>query len=197
MTTKTLTRQPRQTEPDDLLESDEFGSLSESESTTASGSKRKRRSGATQKKKDAIVPITPRPKSKSKDSGLVAKPSAVAPKQRSKSGLGKAERTDIKSFREAFGLTLDEFAKILGSTSRSVSGWEQGAPMSPLAERMFLEVKALIERLSAFADPEQFRDWLRRKNDNFEGFSPIDLIQAGKMYRLWELVFRIEGCDPM
>lgn len=69
--------------------------------------------------------------------------------------------------------------------------------MSPLAERMFLEVKALIGRLSAFADPKHFSDWLRRKNDDFEGFSPIDLIQTGKMYRLWELVFRIESGDPM
>lgn len=196
MATKTLPRKPRQTEPDDRLESDEVDSLNELEPTTASSSKRKRRAGAKQKKKEAVVATAPGLKSKSTETRSVAKRSDAAPKRR-KSGLREAERTDIRSFREEFGLTLDEFAKILGSTSRSVSGWERGATMSPLAERMFLEVKALIGRLSAFADPKHFSDWLRRKNDDFEGFSPIDLIQTGKMYRLWELVFRIESGDPM
>jgi DNA-binding transcriptional regulator YiaG len=135
--------------------------------------------------KEAVVAIEPGLKLKSNDSGLVDKPSDAAPKRR-KSGLVAAERTDIRSFREEFGLTLDEFAKILGSTSRSVSGWERGAPMSPLAERMFLEVKALIERLSAFTDPEHFSDWLRHKDVEFDGFSPIDLIQTGKGEPVWE-----------
>ncbi len=185
MATKTLSREPRQTEPDDRLGSNEVDSLSESEPTTASSSKRKRRAGAKQEMKEAVVAIEPGLKLKSNDSGLVDKPSDAAPKRR-KSGLVAAERTDIRSFREEFGLTLDEFAKILGSTSRSVSGWERGAPMSPLAERMFLEVKALIERLSAFTDPEHFSDWLRHKDVEFDGFSPIDLIQTGKGEPVWE-----------
>lgn len=195
MSTTTLTKSRRRDAPGDRLESDEVDLLGDSEAAVASGVKTKRRAGSTHKKNEVIDPIVSGTKSKPEESGSVAK-KADAPKRRN-AALGKAERVDIKSFREDLDLTLDEFAKLLGSTSRSVSGWERGRPMSPLAERMFHEVKALIGRLSAVADPEHFTEWLRRKNADFEGFSPIDLIQTGKMYRLWELVFRIESGDPM
>lgn len=105
---------------------------------------------------------------------------------------------DAKRFREDLGLTVDDFAKLLGSTTRTVSGWEaHQTAMSPLAARVFLEVKALIDRLAALSDPSTFRGWLFGPNQTFGGSSPIQLIQNGQMYRLWELVFRIESGNPL
>lgn len=69
--------------------------------------------------------------------------------------------------------------------------------MSPLATRVFLEVKALIGRLSALSEPSEFQGWLTQPNPAFGGSSPIQLIQNGQMYRLWELVFRIESGNPL
>jgi DNA-binding XRE family transcriptional regulator len=113
------------------------------------------------------------------------------------SPLALTDSPDVKQLREKLGLTLDEFASLLGSSARSVSGWENGQPMSQLAERMFREVRALIDRLSALADPAQLPAWLRQPNPTFGGFSPLQLIQSGQMYKLWELIFRIESGDPL
>jgi transcriptional regulator with XRE-family HTH domain len=108
-----------------------------------------------------------------------------------------ADTPEVKNLRKNLGLTLDEFAQLLGSSARSVSGWENGQAMSQLAERVFREVKALIGRLSALSDPARFPDWLKKQNPAFSGLSPIQLIQSGQMYRLWELVFRIESGNPL
>ena len=119
----------------------------------------------------------------------------ITPPQQLPPSQGTAS-ADAKKFREELGLTVDEFAKLLGSSSRSVTGWESGQPMSPLAARVFLEVKALIDRLAALSNREEFPNWLKSQNRVFNS-SPIQLIQSGQMYRLWELVFRIESGNPM
>ena len=108
-----------------------------------------------------------------------------------------ADKSEVRQFRDKFGLTLDEFAALLGSSPRSVSAWESRQPMGQLADRMFRKVRALIERLSALADPAQFPMWLRRPNSAFNGISPLRLIQAGQMHKLWELIYRIESGDPL
>jgi DNA-binding transcriptional regulator YiaG len=108
------------------------------------------------------------------------------------------EIPEIKSFREKFRLTIEEISNLLGSSSKSVSLWENGkSTMSPLGKRVFSEVNTLIERLAAFSDPDRFPAWLKQRNPAFDGLTPIEVIQSGRMYRLWELVFRIESGDPL
>jgi hypothetical protein len=134
------------------------------------------------------IPITPQPP----ESNDATQPSAaVPPAPGSSSGpvtqplLHVVDTPDVKQVRDKLGLTLDDFAALLSSSARSVSGWENGQSMSPLAERVFREVKALIDRLAALADPARFSDWLKQPNPTFGGVSPIQLIKSGQMYRLW------------
>ena len=73
-----------------------------------------------------------------------------------------------------------DFARVTGSTSRSVSRWT-GAKASPRrdAEDRLLELKAVIDQLRTVMRDEPARLWLRSPNPDLDWKKPLDVIAEG------------------
>lgn len=73
-----------------------------------------------------------------------------------------------------------DFARVTGSTSRSVSRWT-GAKASPRrdAEDRLLELKAVIDQLRTVMRDEPARLWLRSPNPDLDWEKPLDVIAEG------------------
>lgn len=70
---------------------------------------------------------------------------------------GKTSAKKIRRLRDAFGMTQEEMAQILGVSVTTISRWEQGAP--PRKRK-----QAALDTLAAFLHkPKEERDKLRKR----------------------------------
>jgi hypothetical protein len=82
-----------------------------------------------------------------------------------------------------------EFTKTLDLT-RYDSGFAS-------AETIRYEVAVLIDRLLGLRGPEGFAEWMAAPHKDLGKKSPAEMIEDGKMNRLWELVIQMKGGAPV
>ena len=51
------------------------------------------------------------------------------------------------------------------------------------------EVERFQERLAEVVEPESIQQWLESPNQAFEGLKPLEVIEGGKIDRLWTMIF--------
>jgi len=99
----------------------------------------------------------------------------------------------VREVREGLGLNQREFAFVTQCAERSISGWENGAPISASARKQLLELQALQRELGDILESGTVGAWLRSANDVFGGERPLDVIARGQSHRIWQLLFWIQS----
>lgn len=99
----------------------------------------------------------------------------------------------VREVREGLGLSQRELAFVTQCAERSISGWENGAPISASARKQLLELQALQRELEDTLEPGSVGPWLRSSNEGFSGERPMDLIAHGESHRIWQLLFWIQS----
>jgi Predicted transcriptional regulator len=103
------------------------------------------------------------------------------------------EKTEqIKDLRKFFNLSQERFAHVIGYTSRSVAGWENGAPISRHAVRAIQNLRSIKERLEALFEGKEIKRWLHTPNSMFNGKTPIDMMTRGETDRILQALIRLE-----
>jgi DNA-binding transcriptional regulator YiaG len=69
--------------------------------------------------------------------------------------------TSIRRRREFFGLSQEEFARLVGSSARSVANWERGRPMSAQVRQTMTTLADIQVRLVNLIRPDYIGRWLR------------------------------------
>jgi DNA-binding XRE family transcriptional regulator len=100
----------------------------------------------------------------------------------------------LKSVRGHLGLSQPEMGRVLGLSVRTICALEtcRKAPTTD-DERRIRECARLEAALAQVMKSEALGEWLRRPNDLFDGFKPIELIERGESDRLWRMVFQIQA----
>jgi uncharacterized protein (DUF2384 family) len=82
-------------------------------------------------------------------------------------------------------VTAPDVARVLGTSSRSVTRWASAAtaPRRETEERL-LELKAVLDLLGEVLRDEPARLWLRSPNPTLDYEKPIDLIERGEYRRV-------------
>jgi transcriptional regulator with XRE-family HTH domain len=81
---------------------------------------------------------------------------------------------EVKSIRQELGLSQEHFARIMNTSTKSISRWENKMTKpAPLAEEMLDFWDEVVRVISGFGDNPS--EWIRRENPELGGKKPIDL----------------------
>jgi uncharacterized protein (DUF2384 family) len=77
-------------------------------------------------------------------------------------------------------IDVGDVARVVGSTSRSVTRWQaSGSAPRRTAEERLLELKAVVDLLRSVLRDEPARLWLRSPNPELDWEKPLDLVAQG------------------
>jgi transcriptional regulator with XRE-family HTH domain len=113
----------------------------------------------------------------------------VAP-ARARGSLAPARDPDVRVLRRAFGLNRPEFGRLLGYSERMLAMWEtDGRKPDAVARRRYHELRRLFEELSRIIRPKHIPEWLDTPNRSFKGLKPVEVIERGRIDRLWQMIY--------
>lgn len=101
-----------------------------------------------------------------------------------------------RTLREKLDVNQSLFARLVGTTSRSVASWEAGKPVSPSSKRQLRETCRLLEALMAVMAPGTIRAWLETPNEAFDGLKPVEVVERGQSDRLWRMIYMVQSGMP-
>lgn len=83
----------------------------------------------------------------------------------------------LKGLREAFDLSQEGFARLIGVSVRTVARWEAGdVNPSQLAERQLTALDNLQRRLSLLMRPDSVSGWMARSHSRLGGRTPRQVL---------------------
>ena len=108
----------------------------------------------------------------------------------------RSRKFDPDLFCRTHGVTLEEFARMTRGASAkpgrpSAAGACRTAPKTQKAEAI-----RLLRALGSLIVPEKLGLWMREPNRGLAGLTPIEVIEQGKMGRLWRMIYEIESGQP-
>jgi DNA-binding XRE family transcriptional regulator len=130
-------------------------------------------------------PVSPKEKT-----GYAHKAKAIGAKQFL--SYEPAERT-VAAVRQSMNVTQEVFARLVGSSTRTIAEIERGKKPSSSMERAMTEAWRLYEHLSEIIEKADFATWLRKPNPVFGGRQPLQLIEDGRSDELWRMVYELES----
>lgn len=68
---------------------------------------------------------------------------------------------------------------------------------NPTFPTMNEEKRKIYEALSEVIKQESLDLWFETPNNSFDGFKPSDLIEQGKVDRLWDMIFELQNGHPI
>ena len=99
--------------------------------------------------------------------------------------------------RQRLGVTQEIFARLVGVSQRSVSGWESGRPINDVSLQRLKELRRLAIDLEKVMKTEFIPSWLVAPNEGMGGISPVEAMERGEHDRLWRAVFFLGSGIPI
>jgi uncharacterized protein (DUF2384 family) len=107
--------------------------------------------------------------------------------------------TEIQDILRTELVDAVDIARVLDTTPRSVTRWQQGGskPRRDSVDRL-LELKAVLDLAQKVMPPESARLWLRSPIPALDYAKPLDLVQNGEFRRvITSLMALAEGVAPL
>jgi len=80
-----------------------------------------------------------------------------------------------------------------GFSLRALAEWSAGKIPSEPAKRRLHEIRRLLDSLAEVVKPEAIAPWLRERNPAFSNMTPTQVIEVGKIDRLWQMVYQMSS----
>jgi hypothetical protein len=109
---------------------------------------------------------------------------------------GAPRRLVVKDFCESYGVTQDTFTRLTGFSPRAVAHWANGDKPSASTQRRLTELNRLFAALSELIKKEAIGPWLKHPNPEFDGSTPLQVIERGESDRIWRMVSELESGEP-
>ncbi len=102
----------------------------------------------------------------------------------------------VRELRDNHGLNRKLFSQLTGYLERAVADWEAGKDLSDSTRQRLTEIQRLQLALARVMKADFVGTWLQTPNPAFEGFKPIEIVEAGEIDRLWRMIHRLEAGLP-
>lgn len=112
--------------------------------------------------------------------------------------VGEIERQgpDVESLCDVYDLKREELGRLTGFSLRALADWAGGKLPSQPAQRRLHEVRRLLDALSGIVKRESIKTWLHQPNPAFDRLTPLQVIELGKIDRLWSMVYELGHGQP-
>ena len=74
--------------------------------------------------------------------------------------------------------------------------WAKGQSPSPSTQRRLAEINRLFIALGRVIKPDRLGPWLQKPDPQFQGSTPLQVIERGEFDRIWRLLYEIESGQP-
>ncbi len=93
--------------------------------------------------------------------------------------------------RSVLGFNRPMFARLLATSERNLASIEAGKAPSPAVLKSLIEIRRLLDALGELFEGPAVGEWLKTKNDAFEGRKPLEVIEHGEVDRIWQMIFEL------
>ena len=117
----------------------------------------------------------------------------VAKRRASSIGAGNSVRTNdpLRRLSRTYHLSNEALSRVTGSSPRTVSYWNAGvAPQRSSAQKL-KEVTRLFDALADIIKSKAIASWLQQPNKQFDGSTPLQVIERGESDRLWRMIWQL------
>jgi transcriptional regulator with XRE-family HTH domain len=107
-----------------------------------------------------------------------------------------AEAFNVGEFCRKHSLTQDTFTRLTGFSARAVRQWAKGRSPSSSTQRRLAEINRLFIALGRVISADRLGQWLQKPDGQFQGSTPLQVIERGEFDRIWRLLYEIESGQP-
>ena len=122
---------------------------------------------------------------KKSDAKMAARVSA------SKVSIASSESADVRGLSRKYKLSNEAVSRVTGASPRTVSYWNAGNPPQRSSTQKIREVTRLFDALADIIKAKAISEWLQRPNKQFDGSTPLQVIERGETDRLWRMIWQL------
>ncbi len=131
---------------------------------------------------------------KSAANGSFLKKSDVKSSARSLAGSSLSARradTTVRQLSRTYKLSGEVLSRVTGASPRTVAYWNSGTPPQRSSMQRIKEVTRLFDALADIIKGGVIGEWLQRPNKQFDGSTPLQVIERGETDRLWRMIWQL------
>ncbi len=102
-----------------------------------------------------------------------------------------SESSDVRRLSRTYNLSNEAVSRVTGASPRTVSYWNAGTPPQRSSVQKIREVTRLFDALAGLIKAKAIGEWLQRPNKQFDGSSPLQVIERGETDRLWQMIWQL------
>ncbi len=103
----------------------------------------------------------------------------------------RAESSAVRRLSRTYNLSNEAVSRVTGASPRTVSYWNAGTPPQRSSAQKIREVTRLFDALAGLIKAKAIGDWLQRPNNQFDGSTPLQVIERGETDRLWQMIWQL------
>lgn len=107
------------------------------------------------------------------------------------SSVAAPEDVDVRRLSRTYNLSNEVVSRVTGASPRTVSYWNAGTPPQRSSMQKIREVTRLFDGLADIIKGAAIGDWLQRPNKQFDGSTPLQVIERGETDRLWRMIWQL------
>jgi DNA-binding transcriptional regulator YiaG len=101
------------------------------------------------------------------------------------------DRDPVRRLSRTYHLSSEALSRVTGASPRTVAYWNAGmAPQRSSAQKL-KEVTRLFDALSDIIKAKAIGPWLQRPNKQFDGSTPLQVMERGESDRLWRMIWQL------
>ena len=97
----------------------------------------------------------------------------------------------VRRLSRTYHLSNEALSRVTGASPRTVAYWNAGmAPQRSSAQKL-KEVTRLFDALADIIKAKVIGRWLHQPNSQFDGSTPLQVIERGETDRLWRMIWQL------
>ncbi len=98
---------------------------------------------------------------------------------------------DVRRLSRTYNLSNEAVSRVTGASPRTVSYWNAGTPPQRSSAQKIKEVTRLFDALAGIIKAKAIGEWMQRPNKQFDGSTPLQVIERGETDRLWQMIWQL------
>jgi DNA-binding transcriptional regulator YiaG len=98
---------------------------------------------------------------------------------------------DVRRLSRTYKLSNEVVSRVTGASPRTVSYWNAGTPPQRSSVQKIKEVTRLFDALADIIKGSVIGEWLQRPNKQFDGSTPLQVIERGETDQLWRMIWQL------
>jgi hypothetical protein len=106
-------------------------------------------------------------------------------------GVDRAGISEVRRLSRGYHLSNETLSRVIGASPRTVAYWNAGTPPQRSSAHKVREVTRLFDALADVIDKKVIGQWLQRPNQQFDGSTPLQVMERGETDRLWRMIWQL------